>query len=70
MPGGYLVETRVFFQGQGTLRAGPVQVAPIDLAPGRPYPSWALAIAWVLGTVFFGWLFVRFYRRDAAASRS
>jgi hypothetical protein len=47
-----------------------VQVTPIDLAPGRPYPSWALAIAWVLGTVLFGWLFVRFYRRDAAASRS
>jgi hypothetical protein len=70
MPGGYLIETRVFFQGRGTLRAGPVQVTPIDLAPGRPYPSWALAIAWVLGTVLFGWLFVRFYRRDAAASRS
>jgi hypothetical protein len=70
MPGGYLIETRVFFQGRGTLRAGPVQVTPIDLAPGRPYPSWALAIAWVLGTVVFGWLFVRFYRRDAAASRS
>jgi hypothetical protein len=70
MPGGYLVETRVFFQGRGTLRAGPVQVTPIDLAPGRPYPSWALAIAWVLGTVLFGWLFVRFYRRDATASTS
>jgi hypothetical protein len=70
MPGGYLVETRVFYQGRGTLRAGPVQVTPIDIAPGRPYPSWALAIAWVLGTVLFGWLFVRFYRPDAAASRS
>jgi hypothetical protein len=70
MPGGYLVETRVFFQGQGTLRAGPVNVAPINLAPGRPYPSWALAVAWVLGTVFFGWLFVRGYRRDASSSTS
>jgi hypothetical protein len=68
MPGGYLIETRVFFHGRGTLRAGPVQVAAFDLAPGRPYPSWALAIAWVLGTVFFGWLFVRGYRRDASSS--
>jgi hypothetical protein len=67
MPGGYLIETRVFFQGQGTLRAGPVSVSPINLAPGRPYPSWALAIAWVLGTVFFGWLFVRGYRREASS---
>jgi hypothetical protein len=68
MPGGYLIETRVFFQGRGTLRAGPVNVSPINLAPGRPYPSWALAIAWVLGTVFFGWLFVRRYRREASSS--
>jgi hypothetical protein len=67
MPGGYLIETRVFFDGRGTLRAGPVKVAAFDLAPGRPYPSWALAIAWVLGTVFFGWLFVRGYRRDASS---
>jgi hypothetical protein len=68
MPGGYLIETRVFFDGHGTLRAGPVNVAAFDLAPGRPYPSWALAIAWVLGTVFVGWLFVRGYRRDASSS--
>jgi hypothetical protein len=70
MPGGYLIETRVFFDGRGTLRAGPVKVAAFDLAPGRPYPSWALAIAWVLGTVFFGWLFVRGYRPDASSSTS
>jgi hypothetical protein len=44
-----------------------VSVSPINLAPGRPYPSWALAIAWVLGTVFFGWLFVRGYRREASS---
>lgn len=68
MPGGYLIETRVYFHGRGTLRAGAVKAEPIHLAPGRPYPSWALAIAWVLGTVFFGWLFVRGYRRDASSS--
>jgi hypothetical protein len=70
MPGGYWIETRVFFDGLGTLRAGPVKVEAINLAPGRPYPSWALAVAWVLGTVLFGWLFVRGYRRDASSSTS
>lgn len=64
MPGGYLMETRVFFHGRGTLRAGPVKVDALALAPGRPYPDWALALVWVVGTVAFGWLFVRWYRRD------
>lgn len=64
MPGGYLIETRVFFHGRGTLRAGPVKVEALHLAPGRPYPSWALALGWVSGTVLFGWLFVLGYRRD------
>ncbi len=64
MPGGYLIETRVFFHGRGTLRAGPVKVEALHLAPGRPFPSWALALGWVSGTVLFGWLFVHWYRRD------
>jgi hypothetical protein len=62
--GGYLIETRVFFHGRGTLRAGPVLVEAEALAPGRPYPSWALALFWVLGTIVAGWLLVRWYRRD------
>ena len=62
MPGGYLVETRVFYHGRGTLRAGPVKVEAHALAPGRPYSSRKLAVAWVLGTVLVGWLFVRRYR--------
>jgi hypothetical protein len=62
--GEYLMETRVFFHGRGTLRAGPVLVEALALAPGRPYPSWALALAWVLGTVAVGYLLVRWYRRD------
>lgn len=68
MPGGYLIETRVFYHGRGTLRVGPVKVQAHALAPGRPYPSWALAVAWVVGTVLFGWLFVRLYRREASSS--
>ena len=64
MPGGYWIETRVFYHGRGTLRAGPVKVDALALAPGRPYPDWALALGWVVGTVAFGWLFVRWYRRD------
>jgi hypothetical protein len=68
MPGGYLIETRVFYHGRGTLRVGPVNVQAHALAPGRPYPSGALAVAWVVGTVLFGWLFVRLYRREANSS--
>jgi hypothetical protein len=68
MPGGYLIETRIFYHGRGTLRAGPVKVQAHALAPGRPYPSWALAVAWVVGTVLFGWWFVRRYRREASSA--
>ena len=68
MPGGYLIETRVFYHGRGTLRVGPVTVRAHALAPGRPYPSWALAVAWVVGTVLVGWWFVRRYRREAISS--
>jgi hypothetical protein len=68
MPGGYLIETRVFYHGRGTFRVGPVKVQAHALAPGRPYPSWALAVAWVVGTVLFGWWFVRRYRREAISS--
>ena len=68
MPGGYLVETRVFYHGRGTLRAGPVKVEAHALAAGRPYSSGKLAVAWVLGTVLVGWWFVRRYRRDAGSS--
>ena len=62
--GGYYVETRIFFHGRGTVRAGPVKVEALALAPGRPYPDWVLALLWVLGTVAAGWLFVHWYRRD------
>jgi hypothetical protein len=62
--GGYLVETRVFFHGRGTLAVGPVRVWAEELAPRRPYPDWALALLWVVGTIVAGWLLVRWYRRD------
>ncbi len=65
MPGGYLIETRVFFHGRGTLRAGPVKVEALRLAPGRPYPELgSSARLGQSGPSLFGWLFVRWYRRD------
>jgi hypothetical protein len=58
MPGGYLVETRLFYRGLGTLKAGPVTVEPVRLEPKPRSPPWALASLWVGGTVLVGWLFV------------
>jgi hypothetical protein len=59
-PGSYLVETRVYYSGRGTVRTGPVDVAvdPASLeSPGR-LPDWPLALAWVAGTLLAGWLLV------------
>jgi hypothetical protein len=68
--GGYLTETRVYYDGKGTLRAGPVVVvregaAPAPGSPGR-YPDWPLALLWVAGTLVAGWLLVRAMRADRA----
>jgi hypothetical protein len=62
-PGGYLAETRVFYDGKGTMRAGPVEVeregsGAVGGSPGR-FPDWPLVVAWVVGTILAGWLLVR-----------
>jgi hypothetical protein len=66
-PGGYLAETRVFYNGKGTMRAGPVVVEREGSAgggsPGR-YPDWPLVVVWVLGTILAGWLLVRAMKGD------
>jgi hypothetical protein len=64
-PGGYLVETRVYYFGNGDLKAGPIEVEPVHLAPAPfgGFPEWAKAAIWVVGTILAGWLFVRLMRR-------
>jgi hypothetical protein len=71
-PGGYLAETRVFYDGKGTLRAGPVAVAREGAAPGAPgrYPDWPLVLLWVAGTLVAGWLLVRAMRAERAKRSS
>jgi hypothetical protein len=65
-PGGYLAETRVYYNGKGTLRAGPVHVEREGGGggglPGR-YPDWPLVVVWVVGTIVAGWLLVMQMRR-------
>jgi hypothetical protein len=63
-PGGYFTETRVFYDGLGTLRAGPVDVEAVRVAPSRHLPAWALTTLWIAGTVLVGWLFVRMMPRS------
>ncbi len=59
-PNGGLIQTRVLYEGRGSLRAGQVRVEPVHVsahAPGR-LPDWPVAFTWVLGTVAAGWLLV------------
>jgi hypothetical protein len=59
-PGGRFVETRVFYRGEGTLRAGPIIVEPIAVPePVTHYRDWPLVFLWVTGTVLVGWLFAQ-----------
>jgi hypothetical protein len=74
-PGGpYLTETRVFYQGRGTLSAGAVNVtSELVTAPGpSKFPAWPLVFLWVAGTVLVGWLFVLVMkaRQHAGAMRA
>jgi hypothetical protein len=62
-PGGYLTETRVYYNGLGSLRAGPVKVEPARLAGSTRVPAWLLTVFWITGTVVVGWLFVRMMKR-------
>lgn len=71
---GGLVETRVYYNGFGTLRAGAVRVEPLERveAPqafGR-LPDWPKALGWVLATLLAGWLLVLGMRRAQAREAS
>jgi hypothetical protein len=71
-PGSYLTETRVFYDGKGTMLAGPVKVereGSVGAPPGR-YPDWPLVILWVVGTLLAGWLLVRVMRSRPVPERS
>jgi hypothetical protein len=69
VPGGYLDETRVYYHGEGTMRAGPVEVqreeGPVS-PPGR-YNDWPLVLVWVVGTILAGSLLVLAMRRRRLA---
>jgi hypothetical protein len=59
-PGDRPIETRVFYFGRGTLRAGPIHVQPIAVPqPTIHFRDWPLAFLWVAGTFLVGWLFVQ-----------
>jgi hypothetical protein len=59
-PGGQWVETRIYYRGRGTLRAGLISVQPIAAPqPTTHFRDWPLAFLWVAGTFLVGWLFVQ-----------
>jgi hypothetical protein len=69
-PGELPIETRVYYHGSGTLRAGSVEVGPIENASQPAHlRDWPLALLWVGGTILVGWLFVDVMRRRAPSAR-
>jgi hypothetical protein len=58
--GSSTTEVRVYYHGNGTLTAGPVDVR-IDpqTAPRAEFRDWPLALLWVAGTILIGGLFVQ-----------
>jgi len=60
-PGELPIQTRVFYQGQGTVRSGPVLVQRIEPegGPAARLRDWPLAFLWVGGTALIGALFVQ-----------
>ncbi len=74
--GYHRIETRVFYDGRGTLRVGPARVTAerigVDTLSG-PFRDWPVAFSWVLGTVAAGWLLVigmKRQRRKAVSDAS
>ena len=62
-PGQQPIETRVYYRGRGTLRAGPISVQPIAAPqPVTHFRDWPLTFMWVAGTFLVGWLFVEVMR--------
>jgi hypothetical protein len=70
-PGEYLVETRMYYEGLGTLTAGPVNVEAVRfvLTP-RPLPAWIVECLWIGGTIVVGWLFVWLMQRSRQRATS
>ena len=71
-PEGGLIQTRVIYEGRGTVRAGQVLVEPVRVSAdsfGR-LPDWPTAFAWVLGTVAAGWLLVLGMKRAQREDRA
>ena len=60
-PGELPIQTRVFYQGQGTVRSGPVLVQRIapEGGPAARLRDWPLAFLWIGGTALIGALFVQ-----------
>jgi hypothetical protein len=69
-PGDYAIETRVYYIGRGTVRAGPIRVEPIVAAAGPParLRAWPLAFLWIAGTVVIGALLVQVMQARRPAS--
>jgi hypothetical protein len=63
-PGEYLVETRMYYDGLGTLTAGPVSVQALRTSQTPRLPAWLLQWLWIGGTIVIGWLFVRLMQRS------
>ena len=65
-PGGYLVESRVYFLGNGNLTAGKVDVQPEKVNRARigGLSEGLIVARWVGGTILAGWIFVRLMRRS------
>jgi hypothetical protein len=70
--GGVPVETRVFFEGQGELETGTSRVVPaphsVEALPPASFPSWPLALVWLVGTALVATLFARVMVPPAAST--
>jgi hypothetical protein len=63
-PGQYLVETRLYYDGLGTLTAGPVDVRALRAPVPARLSARTLEGLWIGGTIVIGWLFVELMRRS------
>jgi hypothetical protein len=63
-PGSFLIQTRVYYHGHGTLTVDPVEVRPDPATPPpAQFRDWPLAFLWVAGTILVGSFFVQTMER-------
>ena len=62
-PGSFLIQTRVYYLGHGTLTVDPVEVRPDPGTPPAQFRDWPLVFLWVAGTILVGGLFIQTMRR-------